>query len=542
MARTKNAKLGQMVGREIVGARLKELESKLKELESKDPCAPSTPSSSLPEVRRRGTRDRSKTYRYKPKDYRKDYVPKLEVKESTIRGVGKGLFTTKGIPAKQVIIEYTGEVLTQAEFKDRYPDENGDYTFEVLADHRNGPKYIDANPKIKTAHELSNNSKYINHVDEKIANVMAEEIQDGRVQILSKRAIKPNEELFLYYGDSYWTGRSDKVSSKTPQPGIPQNRPSKTSKRVISSSDSESNVVMRPKSKRTRHRVISSSDSESSDSESSDSESIVVMRPKSKRTRHRVISSSDSESSEVQSKPRNSISDADLNISSGYSVDDATLNTVDDAVLNIVNPVRALFTTSSVEKVLDIRKVSNLLASAAVLDAFYKTPPGSPKSASDSDPDLITFSDDDDDDDAVLVTLDSPRASKREVRNYSHYLRGPSPKQVATSSKQVATSSKQVTTSSKQVTTSSRKPKKKRDVIDLTATPPAAKRKKPKSVIDLTAPLVVKRKKRHPQAGRRRVRSRVRPRVRPRVRLSSLRFDEHYPGPLNYSNYSKGVR
>jgi len=119
----------------------------------------------------------------------------LEVKESTIPGAGKGLFTSKFIPKGTRIIEYKGRIRTWKEVE--HEDQNF-YIFYVSEDHvidgsrntKSLARYINDARGLKKIKGLSNNCEFI---------------CDGlRVFVEATKDIPAGAELFLSYGKEYW--------------------------------------------------------------------------------------------------------------------------------------------------------------------------------------------------------------------------------------------------------------------------------------------------------------------------------------------------
>ena len=119
----------------------------------------------------------------------------LEIKESTIEGAGKGLFTKVLIPKGSRIVEYKGTVTTWDVVKD---DPTNAYIYYVKPNHvidaRNHPKVLaryvnDAKGLVRTKGR-HNNARFYN---------------DGlRVFIIAEKDIQPGEEILVEYGKKYW--------------------------------------------------------------------------------------------------------------------------------------------------------------------------------------------------------------------------------------------------------------------------------------------------------------------------------------------------
>lgn len=120
----------------------------------------------------------------------------LIVKRSTLKGAGKGLFTTRAIPRGRKIVEYKGKVTTWKAAKDvegfnayiyyvnRYHVIDAAAATEALARYAN-----DARGLVRTA-GLRNNCIY--------------RIEGLRVFIYSMSDIPAGSELLVGYGKEYW--------------------------------------------------------------------------------------------------------------------------------------------------------------------------------------------------------------------------------------------------------------------------------------------------------------------------------------------------
>jgi len=111
---------------------------------------------------------------------------RIQVRRSGVHG--KGVFALQPIPAGQVVIEYTGEIISWSEGLRRHPHDPKDpnHTFYF---HIDDGRVIDA--KVG-----GNASRWINHACE--PNCESDET-NGRVFIKTLRRIKAGEELFYDY-------------------------------------------------------------------------------------------------------------------------------------------------------------------------------------------------------------------------------------------------------------------------------------------------------------------------------------------------------
>lgn len=119
----------------------------------------------------------------------------LEVKESTIPGAGKGLFTTKFIPKGSRIIEYKGRIRTWEEVQ--YDDANL-YIFYVNENH-----IIDAGLRKKTLARYINDAKGLQKI-KGLQNNAHFVRDDLRVFIDAIKDIPAGAEIFAGYGKEYW--------------------------------------------------------------------------------------------------------------------------------------------------------------------------------------------------------------------------------------------------------------------------------------------------------------------------------------------------
>lgn len=115
----------------------------------------------------------------------------FEIRNSTIKGAGLGLFAKVPIQEEDTIGYYEGELLTEEAFND--PDRPfSAYVLWVCRTHIiNG-----VGPK-------ANYTRFINHSDEPNAFlVVSTRWKSARFEALRK--IHPGEEIFFDYGDDYW--------------------------------------------------------------------------------------------------------------------------------------------------------------------------------------------------------------------------------------------------------------------------------------------------------------------------------------------------
>lgn len=124
----------------------------------------------------------------------------LEVKESSLPGCGKGLFTKVDVTKGDLIVEYVGENITWAQALKRNEKhaEQAPYLF-----------YISAKNCVDAEHVLSSLARYANdakgHTKIKgISNNSEYCIIDKKPFIKATKNIKAGDEILVSYGKEYW--------------------------------------------------------------------------------------------------------------------------------------------------------------------------------------------------------------------------------------------------------------------------------------------------------------------------------------------------
>ncbi|GEO10946.1 SET domain-containing protein [Segetibacter aerophilus] len=119
----------------------------------------------------------------------------LEVRESSIPGAGKGLFTDKHIPKGTRIVEYKGRIRTWKEVEN---EDDNYYIFYVNED-----RIIDASNHQKSLARFINDAKGLQKIKGLSNN--AQFVIDGlRVFVDAIKDIPAGNEIFLGYGKEYW--------------------------------------------------------------------------------------------------------------------------------------------------------------------------------------------------------------------------------------------------------------------------------------------------------------------------------------------------
>jgi SET domain-containing protein len=127
-------------------------------------------------------------YQQKQQNFtKKDFA----IKQSSIRGIGKGLFALRTIYRGDTIGLYTGIVLKDAQCY-AAPYVNSHYTLWVCKDCN-----------IVAEGKNAGYTRYINHSDRPNARfVVSTRWKKARVEAIKR--IRPGEEVFIDYGPAFW--------------------------------------------------------------------------------------------------------------------------------------------------------------------------------------------------------------------------------------------------------------------------------------------------------------------------------------------------
>lgn len=122
----------------------------------------------------------------------------FEVKKSQIPGAGKGLYTKVDFKKGERIIEYLGEIITEAELDKRAEKDIFGYAFFI-----NKRRCIDAYYTPEALARYANDAKGLTRV-KGLKNNCCYSIWKNRGWIEAERNIKAGEEIFVGYGAEYW--------------------------------------------------------------------------------------------------------------------------------------------------------------------------------------------------------------------------------------------------------------------------------------------------------------------------------------------------
>lgn len=122
----------------------------------------------------------------------------VEIRTSKIPGAGFGLFAKYDIPKDTVIDYYYGKNLTKKEFN-QSEDHECMYIMEINKNH-----YIDGETE-KNFISYCNDARGLTRVPGIRNNSYFCITEDGKnMAMVTSRNIKADEELFVFYGSSYW--------------------------------------------------------------------------------------------------------------------------------------------------------------------------------------------------------------------------------------------------------------------------------------------------------------------------------------------------
>ena len=129
----------------------------------------------------------------------------LLVKKSTIPGSGKGLFTKRDIKKGERIIEYLGEIVTEAELDRRAENDIYGYAFYISK-----RKCIDAYYTPDELARYANDAKGLTKI-KGITNNCCYVVYKNSGWIKAEKNIKAGAELFVSYGAEYWRDIRDNI-------------------------------------------------------------------------------------------------------------------------------------------------------------------------------------------------------------------------------------------------------------------------------------------------------------------------------------------
>jgi SET domain-containing protein len=128
-------------------------------------------------------------------------MPSLYVEDSKLPDAGKGLFTSSIIKRGDIIVEYTGDIITWKECQRRnnaIKDGMGSYYFYV-----NRNKCIDAQNHLDSMARYCNDANGFSKI-KGVRNNARFDVIKGRVYIIASRNFKPGDEIYVPYGQEYW--------------------------------------------------------------------------------------------------------------------------------------------------------------------------------------------------------------------------------------------------------------------------------------------------------------------------------------------------
>jgi len=127
-----------------------------------------------------------------------DQDKNFEVKKSNIPGSGKGLFAKVDFKKGERIIEYLGEIITEAELDKRAENDIYGYAFFISK-----KKCVDAYYTPEALARYANDAAGLVRVTG-VKNNCCYSIWKNRGWIEAEKPIKAGEEIFVSYGKEYW--------------------------------------------------------------------------------------------------------------------------------------------------------------------------------------------------------------------------------------------------------------------------------------------------------------------------------------------------
>lgn len=122
----------------------------------------------------------------------------VEIKLSQIPKAGFGLFAKQDIPKGSIIDYYHGDRLNRKQYRER----EAGHDFYIMEVNRN--LYIDSKD-CKCLISYTNDARGLTRMHGVRNNCYFETTADERnIAMVTSRKIKAGEELFVYYGNSYW--------------------------------------------------------------------------------------------------------------------------------------------------------------------------------------------------------------------------------------------------------------------------------------------------------------------------------------------------
>ena len=127
---------------------------------------------------------------------------------------GLGLFATEEIPRGTFLFDYSGEIISEKEYRRRFPSGVSDYVAGLRSPSTGTLSFVDG-----TDAQLGYPSRYMNHASQPNANVGRRTfcevgptgVEECRILMYALRDLRPGDELVWDYGKGYWDARSAPV-------------------------------------------------------------------------------------------------------------------------------------------------------------------------------------------------------------------------------------------------------------------------------------------------------------------------------------------
>ena len=131
--------------------------------------------------------------------------PDFVVKKSSLPGAGKGLYTKRDIKKGERIVEYLGEIVTEAELDRRAEKDIYGYAFYISK-----KKCIDAYFTPKELARYANDAKGLTKI-KGVNNNCCYVVYKNSGWIKAEKNIQAGSEIFVAYGAEYWKDIRDNI-------------------------------------------------------------------------------------------------------------------------------------------------------------------------------------------------------------------------------------------------------------------------------------------------------------------------------------------
>ena len=141
-----------------------------------------------------------------------DHPDSVFIDEAGAKGLG--LFASEHIPKGTFLFDYSGELLSEKEYRRRFPSGVSDYVAGLRSPSTGTLSFVDG-----TDARLGYPSRYMNHAGQPHANVGRRTFcevgptgaEECRILMYALRELRPGDELVWDYGKGYWDARGSPI-------------------------------------------------------------------------------------------------------------------------------------------------------------------------------------------------------------------------------------------------------------------------------------------------------------------------------------------